>query len=329
MKKNFNILSVLMILLMAVYFAGCQKNKSEDGFFYSIEDAFSDAKKNDKNVLLIITSDGDDENSTDFIENVMKSDEFKQQIVNEFTVFHIDFSEKTYLKTVVNDVDDKKAQKAAEDFALMMQENSRFASKLYVQNTPSIFILTKEQYFIAEIDTTEKIENFASLKQLLDEQSDKIKSVNEMVLETKKGSQSEKISAIDRLYEDTDLMYRSLLSDLVFEVIEMDKKNESGLLSKYLLTSADINSSEVFLMGNIDAAVKAYLDICSNEYLLPEHRQQAYYIAAYIMLMSGSDDYDYCFDLLNKSIDAAPETDSAQTIIKMRDYLVNSFMNEE
>lgn len=324
MKKLFK--TVFLLMFFAFCF-GCKKeNIGENGVFLSVDDALSDAKKNDKNILVIVTSDGDDELSHDFIENVIKSSEFKTETEAKFSVLYMDFSEATFAKTVVNPDDDKKKQKEAQKFADIMQENSVLASKLYVQNTPAMFVLTKEFYFITEIDVSQKIENFSMLEQLLENQNDKIQAVNQMVSETKHGSVAEKIAAIDKLYENTDLMYRSFLADLIFEVIELDKKNESGLLSKYLLTSADINSSEQFLKGNVDEAVKTYTDICSNEFMLPEHKQQAYYLAAYIMLITGSQDYETCLNLIDMSISVAPDTESAQTIQNLRDYLKNEIM---
>lgn len=321
MKKLFK--TALLLLIFGLCF-GCKKeNIGNDGVFLSIDEAFSDAKKNDKNVLVIVTSNYDDELSHDFIEKIMESSEFKTQIAREFSVLQMDFSEISYAKTVINSGDDKSKRKDAQKLADIMQENSRFASKLYVETTPAMFILSKERYFIAEIDISQKIEDFSTLRQLIDEQEDNIRTINRMILATKSGSASEKIAAIDELYERTDLMYRSFLSDLVFEFIDLDKKNESGLLSKYLLTSADITSSEQFLQGNVDAAVKSYIDVCSNEFLLPEDKQQAYYLAAYITLMTGSQDYETCLNLLDSAISAAPETDSAKTIQNLRDYLEN------
>lgn len=328
MKKITYVMSFFFII--GLLFIGCSNNNADEkGIFNSMEDAFSDAKKKNQNVLVIVTSNGDDELSASFVDNVINDANFKSEVSSKYTVLHMDFSEATFKKTVVNPDDDKKVQEKAEKFANLMQENAKYASKLYVQTTPAAFILTKENYFISELDLTQKIESLQDFVKMIDEQNETVTKVNQMVEACNKGNSSEKIAAIDELYEYTQMMYRSFLSDLVFEVINLDKKNESGLLSKYLLTSADITSSEYFLQGNIDAAVKGYLDICQNEYLLPEHKQQAYYLAAYIKLMTGSNDYDECLKLIDESIAAAPETDSAKSIRNMRDYLTNSIMPAE
>ena len=328
MKKIIYTLSLFFV--MGLLFTGCSKNSADEkGIFYSMEDAFSDAKKKNQNVLVIVTSNGDDELSASFVDNVINDANFTSEVSSKYTVLHMDFSEATFKKTVVNPEDDKKTQDKAEKFANLMQENAKYASKLYVQTTPAAFLLTKENYFISELDLSQKVESLQDFIKMIDEQSETIAKVNQMVEAAKKGNSSEKIAAIDELYEYTQMMYRSFLSDLVFEVINLDKNNESGLLSKYLLTSADITSSEYFLQGNVDAAVKGYLDICQNEYLLPEHKQQAYYLAAYIMLMTGSNDYDECLKLIDESIAVAPETDSARSIKNMRDYLTNSIMTAE
>ena len=94
----------------------------------SMEDAFSDAKKKNQNVLVIVTSNGDDELSASFVDNVINDANFKSEVSSKYTVLHMDFSEATFKKTVVNPDDDKKVQEKAEKFANLMQVNAKYAS---------------------------------------------------------------------------------------------------------------------------------------------------------------------------------------------------------
>ena len=151
--------------MTGLLFSGCRKTMADEKeIFNSMEDAFSAAKNNNQNVLVLVTSNGDDELSASFVDKVINNKKFKSEVSSNFSVLHMDFSESTYKKTVVNPADDEKTQKAAEEFANIMQENAKYASKLYVQSTPAAYLLTKENYFIAELDLTQKMK---SLKDFL------------------------------------------------------------------------------------------------------------------------------------------------------------------
>ena len=51
------------------------------------------------------------------IDNVINDANFKSDVSSKYTVLHMDFSEATFKKTVVNPDDDKKVQEKAEKFA--------------------------------------------------------------------------------------------------------------------------------------------------------------------------------------------------------------------
>ena len=132
MKKIIYTLSLFFV--MGLLFTGCSKNSADEkGIFYSMEDAFSAAEKKNQNVLVIVTSNGDDELSASFVDNVINDVNFTSEISSKYTVLHMDFSEATFKKTVVNPDDDKKVQEKAEKFANIMQENAKYASKLYIK----------------------------------------------------------------------------------------------------------------------------------------------------------------------------------------------------
>ena len=75
------------------------------------------------------------------------------------------------------------------------------------------------------------------------------------------------------------------------------------------------------MSGDLLGATKSYVDICSNPNLEADYKQQAYYMAAYIMSMSGSSDYATILDYLNLSIKANPESESVDSINQVIEYL--------
>ncbi len=326
---NKNIKAAILILFSVILFFSCGKTKSDEfGCFQTMTQALDNAEKKNQTVLVMITMQGDDDLSQDFVNEIVSSQDFKNEILPAYSVVLMDFSQSSYQKTVVNESDSKAKQKAAEEYAKIVQDNSRTASLLNVRKTPSIFLLTKENYFIKEIEITDNVKTYADFKNLLDSQIPLINKMNEFIAATKKGSDQEKMAAIDNLYENTTIIYRIFLKDLIDKYVDLDKNNQSGLLSKYLFAQADSNASALYMNGDVVGAAKTYVDVCSNPNLDADYKQQAYYMAAYILSMSGSTDYATVLDYLNLSIQANPESESVGSINQVVEY-IKSVMNEQ
>lgn len=323
MKKLTKILALFAVA--AVLFAGCGKSKNTaEGYFEDVTVAKEAAQKNNQHILVAITMPGDDENSADFVDGVFKAADFKNEIGSKYNVVLMDFSQASYERTVVDAEADKKTQKASDDFANTMLENAKVASMLNAQQTPSLYLLTKDFYVLGQLDYTDSIKTPADLTALIAESQSDIDSVCAMIEATKKGSALEKVAAIDALYEATDPVYQSFLKDMISEVIKLDKNNESGLLSKYLLAKADSEASDAYLTGDAEGASNAYAKICEEAYISPEHKQQAYYLAAYILSMSGSTDFNKVIDYLDKAIEANPDGENVESIRSVKDYLAGT-----
>lgn len=320
MSKKF--IAALLILFALSLFISCGKAKNDEyGCFQTMDQALKNAQKNNQEVLVIVTMQGDDDLSQSFVSDILSTKEFKNEILPSYSVMLMDFSQSSYKKTVVNETDSKAAKKAAEEYAKIVQNNSKTASLLNVSKTPSLYLLTKENYFITEVPYTDEVKTFEDFKKNLDAQSPLVSQMKEFIAAIQKGSKQEKLAAIDNLYENTEIIYRVFLADLIDKYVEMDKDNESGLLSKYLFAQADAKASNLYMSGDLLGATKSYVDICSNPNLEADYKQQAYYMAAYIMSMSGLSDYATILDYLNLSIQANPESESVDSINQVIEYL--------
>lgn len=327
MKKNIVKLTALLIIAAAL-FVSCGKTETDStGCFNDIDKAAEFAQKNNQDILVLITMSGDDDSSADFIEKVLNDSAFKSEVSGKYATIHMDFSQTSYEKTIVKEEDSKEVQKAAEDYANIMQRNTVLASMLNAQYTPSFFILSKEKYFISQLEYSEPVTTLSAFTSLINEKQDLINIAHEMIKATKTGSNKDRIAAIDRFYEETGVNYRPLISDLIDSVITLDKNNETGLVSKYILAKADAQSSSFFMVGDINGAVQNYLKICEDERLLPEHKQQAYYLAAYLLAMSSSDDYQSIFNYLKSAINVDPENEAVESIKAVLDYLTETFIS--
>lgn len=316
----------LYVLLLAVLlsFISCGKKTDENGFYQELDTAAVQAKKENKDIIIAITMKDDDMYSSAVIDNILKSESFKKEILAKYAVVHMDFSQSSYEKTVVNTEGSKKEQKASQEYADIMQRNSKLASLMNVQYTPSFYVFSKEKYFITALEYDDEIKNFEDFKTMLSNQNMYIEEMHKKIEATKKGSNQEKVAAIDDIYESVDLSYKVLFADLIEEVIKLDKNNESGLLSKYLLANADVKGSELYMSGDAVGAAQCYIKVCEEQYIQPEHKQQAYYMGAYILAMSGSNDYKAILDYLQLAIDAAPDSPQVASIETVLQYIKSS-----
>lgn len=326
MKKYF----VLALLISVFFLAGCGKTKSaSNGCYQDIGTAKTAAQKNNQDILVVVTMAGDDALSEDFVTKVLNSPSFEKDVASKFSVVHMDFSQSSYEKTVVNPEADKNTQKAAEDYANLMQENAKYASLMNIQNTPALFLLTKEVYVISDLEYTEDVKTSADILTLVEAKKNIIDDIHSKVDAIKNGSKLDKVKAIDNLYESTDPLYQPFLKELILEVVSLDKNNESGVLSKYLLAKADSDAADFYLTGDGAAASDAYAKICENAYLLPAHKQQAYYLAAYLLSMAGSTDFEKILGYLEKSLEADPESEQVPNIQNVIKYFKETLSGME
>lgn len=318
MKKIYT----LFLIFLTLFFVSCSKyTKDEYGCFVSIEQAKENAQKKNQKILLVVTTGSDDPLSEFFITSVLDTDTFKSSIEKHYTVLHMNFSEESYKRTVVDPEADDKTKKENEQYADFMVENARIASMLNVRATPAVFLFTNEFYCITEVKLEDDVNSPSVLEILINSSQPKVEIVESMIEATKTGTNIEKIQAIDTLFENTEDEYKVFLSDLFAKLIELDKDNESGLLSKYLLANANALSSVKFIEGKLYEAVMEFEKVCYNQYLSPDDRQQAYYMAAYLLVMAGDTDFQRIIDYLQKSIDANPTSTIVSGIEEFKSYV--------
>lgn len=311
-----------LFLLASLCLVSCGKKAFKDEYdcFLDMDEAREDARKNKKDILVFITSEGDDFISQAFMEDVVNTQDFDEQIGKDYTVYHVDFSQKSYEKTVVAPTATKKEQKIAARYDDLLQTGYQFAVILEVGYTPAIFRLTADGYIVSEIDYDSEILNVNDFKNLLSTYDDQSKNIKALFDATKKGSNLDKARAIDTFYNAIDPKYQTFLLDLVSKIPELDKNDETGLLSHYIFLTANQKAVKVYANGDIYGAVQEYLQASENPHVKDADKQDCYYMAAYILSSSGSEDYSVIVNYLQKALDAAPESDHASDIKDALEY---------
>ena len=314
MKKC--LISLFSLLCVFMLFVSCGKKAVKDdcGCFVDLEAAKSYAQKKNIPVLIVVTSEGDDELSTDFVRNILNAADFADKIGNKYAVYHADFSAAAFAKTTAGENASKEERAAAEAYSLIMENSYQNAIALDVTLTPSAYVTTKDGYVVSEVEFGDNDVNLNSFAQLLESYTSKIQKFDVMVAATKKGSASDKVEAIDTLYRATDSAYRSFLIDLVKKVPELDKNNETGLCGKYIVAAADSNAMNYYSKGDLESALKEYLTAADNQFVKAEDKQECFYTAAYFVAYSGSDDFTAIIQYLNLAYQVAPESSKAPAI---------------
>ena len=310
MKKLFLLFT---IILTASLFISCGNKALIDdcGCFVDYEEALANADKKNLPLLLVFSSEGDDGTSSILVNQVLKDS--SEKLSSKYSILHADFSQNAHKKTLAPDEASAQEQEMANTYTSIMQQNYSLAILLGVSQTPAAFLCTKEGYVVAALepedflDKTNFIENLQSC-------NSELERFNRLVDQTKKGSALNKVEAIDALFIATPQSYRSFLLPLVSKAIELDKNNKTGLIGKFILAKAESEAMTLYSQGDIEEAVKKYLEAADNEFLRAEEKQECFYTAAYLVTASGSTDYDGIIEYMKMAYDLAPNSSKAPAI---------------
>ena len=305
----------LFTLIASLFIISCAKAKTDAyGCYYDFDEATAVANKKNQDIMVIITLDGDDDQSTDFMNKVVRDPKFKDEIASKYAVVCMDFSQKSYEATVATEDADAAAKKAAEENANRMQKNTRVATILNASETPVIFLLSKEQYLINGLFYDDENRTLDGFKEAIAAKASSIDDMHKMIYQTKIGTAEEKIAAIDALFEATSPSYRLLLLDLIDSVKSLDPTNKSGLVGKYVYEAAAAKSDKALIDGDVKTAVQYFIDVAEEEFVPAESKQQALYTAAYMSSMSELEEIPVVISYLEKSIQYAPDSDDVPAI---------------
>ena len=303
MKKNI-VKIFASALVIATAFTACSKKQAVTNDF---EKAKMLAANSKKDIIVFVTADGDDKSSTQLISNVLENSSFKT-IEDKYVVAHLDFSYKTYNKTVISEDASEKEKKEAAAFSDVVYRNSQFATQLNVAETPAAYLVTKEPYVISTINFDAENPGFDDFNSALEAAAQKAVYFHEQLAITENGSDEEKISAIESIINATEVDFLVMLGDKVQTLINLDSENELGLLSKYLQLDAKIQASKFMSRMDTINASSLFENLAKSEFLSPEEKQDSYYNAAYVLTFSSSPDLSKIISLLSAAIEEAPES---------------------
>ena len=310
MKKNiFRKLAAGIIMSSLAFAAAPLFASGSEDFHADMDSALAAAKKSSKALLIFITQEGEDQLSESFMKTVNEPEVLNR--ISSYEPVLMDFTQKSFEKTVVRDTDSAEEQAKAKELADIMQKNSRFAALINPE-----FLGVSSLHLIEQGD-----EDAAGFLKALSDDEVKLNAINQMVAKTKAGKPLEKVAAIDELLEATQPEYRFFLIDMVNTAIGLDKKNKSGLMNKYLITRAEYDVTMAYYDNNAPAAVNTYVNLAKEKFLSGEEKQRSYYMAALIMIKSsGAESLPIIIAYLEKAIAAAPASADVAKLKENLDY---------
>lgn len=307
MKKNviFAFLTAATLLL-----ASCGGNIDKNGWYTDFDEAKKVAQAKDKNILLFVNSVNDVPGSSVGVKTITESGEFTLDLEAEYVCVHFDFGD---MYTVLQGVDENATsseQKAAEKARNKMLKQFTYADMYSVQETPAIVLISKDGYQITSVSceyTNNSAQGYAALVR---SEAETVAEFVKKVEKTEKGTNKARIAAIDELYESASETQRLAMVDLSRELVKLDKKNESGLVTKHLFSIANAEAFELITKHDFEGAIKLYVKYATDKRIAPVDAQALYFMAASVCAKSGIAGVEKITELLELSIKAAPESES-------------------
>lgn len=330
MNKRLTILFAGCLLISSL-FTGCSKKaaKDETNCYISLDQAKAAAKKQKKPILAMITQEEGEQNggSQYFVEHILMNKEFSKYCEKNYIQYRMDFSTKNIQKSAINDQASEEEQKAAREYSDYLQQGFQFARYLGVSYTPAFYILTKDGYFVTEVEYTEDSMNVEAFTELLTEYLKQVDYIESLVKATSNGSTEERLAAIDSLYSVTPTGGLFFLAEFAKKAVEIDPENKTGLVGKYYFIVADEKASQLYSEQDTAGAIQAYLDAAESGKMEPVYNQQCYYMAAWILESISAMDSDSLLDYLEKAYNAAPDSEYAQDILSSIEYYQTQFQS--
>ena len=260
-----------LALLAATALCSCSKKGLPDanGVYSDFDSALSAAKKSGKKLLLFFTKLEDGGFNQTIATDVLGAADYKEILGQEFESCRIDYSRERF-------------SKKSESFNEAQNDRDMRTAVIYgAETTPAVYVLTKEGYVLMNI-TYLPVKNPKEFFEVIQSDRENINAMETLLSEIESAKGLERVKKIDELYEKTSTNYRYQLRALCDQVIKLDKKNNSGLVGKYLLARASTKAMDCYLRREPAKAVEAYLEPLKSSFLSVEEKQRSYFAAAYI-----------------------------------------------
>lgn len=307
MKK----LSFLLLSLLLVLFSSCMRENASWQTNY--DEGLRLAKKQKKHLLLFLGAD--EEPLSVQLKTLLTSEAFVEATKSDYVLVFLDFSKSRFDAAMNIPVDATKEESDAAfaEQALLVQ-NTKLSMYLGAAQNPSLYVLTKDGYPVCKLIAESSTSTVEDALALLQSQKETVLHYDALVDAVRTAAGSDKVRAIDAVYEATPQECRYLVLPLCSQVPELDSANETGLVGKHLLAITNGKANDAFLEQDVEKAAAYFSEIAENSFLTRAEKQEAFYTAAYLLAQGHSLDYETMLSLAQRSYEAFPESSHADAI---------------
>lgn len=327
MKSMLKKMSLIITVILSFGLLSCSKPevKNEFGWFTNYDACLESAKKSNKKAFLLITREESDGLTKNLNQKVFHTEEFINKFSAEYEFCQIDVSPELFAKANPKKDADKQIKKESGKYKKLLEHRMRVVTTHDVKATPSLYIVTKDGYVLFDIAYL-PVNTVSEFDELIKSYSQTIETIEKLIDNVEQSSGLEKVKSIDELYESVKVDYRYQMTNLMREVLKLDKKNETGLLGKYILAIATSDAMDAYIARKPNSVSGIYEKAAKNSVLNTAQKQQAYYAAAYVLgsNMPTPEQTVKIIDLLEKtiSVDANSEIGKhcAELLVKYKDF---------
>lgn len=329
-------LFLFMTFFVITFFTGCSGSSSGYHWESDFNKALGLAKKSNRNILLLVTSDMDTSDSRAGVQlllNTNKNNEenkespandktFLEAVSDRYVSVHFDFSDLKARMSSPSEGATASEVKVHEKQKAALTSQFNIADSFEITSTPRVVLISKEGYYITALELDWTSDSLDSYLATLDAADGTVKDFMTLTARIKSGTVAERIAAIEELYERSSESNRLRLIDLFREAIKLDKKNETGKVSKFITALANAEAHQYLLNQEIDKAISTYELAAKDKRIDPLDAQTLYYIAANILgNTQTSDNNKRVLELLESAINASPDSTYAPSLRQLRDYV--------
>lgn len=304
----------ILIIFATLFFAtSCHRVEIVNPeWLHSLSEAKLAAEKENKNIFIFFNMDADGY-SPRLRENVFNTEEFMQKFSKDYILLDIDMSSlvKKFSGLQMNESKQIIPESEEEYYTLL----------LGVQKIPAFYVVSKEGFLISNVIFHSEFKNNEEFNAVFEQHFPEMEAFSNIMTEIEKSKGLDKVRTIDALYEITPENSRILLYPLFSEIVSLDMKNETGVLGKYIIASANKRAVDFSLKGQIKEAYEEFLKIADTAIFTIEERQSCLYMAAAMMSSVENPDLKAINETVTKIYEIDPSTKIGQEAKKILEKL--------
>lgn len=296
MKKTLKIITILLLAVCTLTLFSC--NKAPVAWETDFDLARQLADEEGKDLLIFFSGNDWDKISPDLMANFLSNKKFMKEAGKEFILLTVD---------VPSDVSNMTDEAYTSLIILTTSCGVNTCPAIIVCDTDGspYYEVTYQDGVTTLDDMISDVRYAASTKKTI--------TKLEAKLETALGV--ERVNIIDELVSSVPEAYISRYYELMSTIPVIDPENESGLVGKYLLVSAEQRATMLLYQGDYLGALDEFANASNNNFLSIAQKQECLYYASYFA--AEMDLWEEAIGYMERAYILDPDSANGQMIAEM------------